>query len=119
METWNGEKERQKERGEEKQTLAIFTCFGDFKIMPICCADNLEMHTAVWFQPRAAFYLASPQEGRDVSSMSTSSHTWSSHKFDACHLEHKYQMLAWFSSQSTLFLTFKILIPLICEEKQN
>lgn len=30
----------------------------------------------------------------EVRSVSISSHTWSSHKFDACHLEHKYQMLA-------------------------
>lgn len=118
METWNGEKERQKERGEEKQTLAIFTCFGDFKIMPIFCADNLEMHAVVWFQPRAAFYLASPQEGREV----RSSHQFSYVVFTQvwCLSLRTQIPNAGLILLSGYFISyFLILILLICEEKQN
>lgn len=37
MKTWDGEKETDKKRGEEKQNLGIFKHVGDVNIMPILC----------------------------------------------------------------------------------
>lgn len=44
-----------------------------------------------------------PTEGKEVRRMSTSFHSRSSHRFDACHLKQEYQTLVWFRSQTSFY----------------